>query len=151
MSVGKMSRKFNAPLYAALALGLFVVGLGSLGLLSFAPSCDYAENEGIPRLQARFGFEGRRAVLTTASGEAAYYVIARVTPDGPLWRAGVRPGDRPSEYHGGGSCVLLEAMEASLAGNESKFGIVRGGAPFSGGGEWITLTLAPLSGPTKSQ
>lgn len=143
------SRRPSAPVYAAVAIGLFLAGLGSLGLLSLAPTCDYAEEEGLPRLQARFGFEGRRATVNIDSGRVAFYVIANVTPEGPLWRAGVRPGDRPAEYHGGGSCALLEAMEESVAGREAKFGIVRGGTP--GSGEWLTFTLAPLSAPVKSQ
>ena len=151
MPAAKASNRSNTLLYVAVAIGLFLVGLGSLGLLSFAPTCDYAEEEGLPRLQARFGFEGARATLNTASGQAAFYVITKVTPEGPLWKAGVRPGDRPAEYHGAGSCALLEAMETSMAGKEAKFGIVRGGSPYGGGGEWMTFTMAPLSGPVKSQ
>jgi len=151
MQADPQTRRPTAPTYAAVALVLFLGGLGALAYLSVSPTCDYAEDEGIPRLQARFGFEGHRVRFSTDSGEGAAFVISKVTPEGPFWKAGVRPGDRPASSAGDGSCLLLAAMEASMAGKDGEFGIVRGGTPESGGGEWMTIKVAPAGGSGKSR
>ena len=145
-----LARGPNRSIYAAVVLALFLVAFGALGYLFVSPTCDYAEDEGIPGLQARFGFEGQRVKFNTGSGQGAAFVISKVTPEGPFWKAGVRPGDRPASSAGDGSCVLLAAMEASMAGKDGEFGIVRGGTPYSGGGEWMTIKVAPVSGSVKS-
>ena len=146
MPVDPQARRPITPIYSVAALALFLVGLGALGYLFVSPTCDYAEDEGIPRLQARFGFEGHRVNFNSSSGHRAAFVISKVSPEGPFWRAGVRPGDRPASSAGDGSCLLLAAMEASVAGRGGEFGIVRGGTPSSGRGEWMTIKLAPVSG-----
>lgn len=151
MPVDQQARGPNTPIYAVVALTLFLAGLGALGYLAVSPTCDYAEDEGIPRLQARFGFESQRVMFNTGSGQRAVFVISKVAPDGAFWRAGVRPGDRPASSAGDGSCLLFAAMKESVAGRESEFGIVRGGTPFSGGGEWMTIKVPAVSGSGKSQ
>ena len=151
MPVDTQGRRPNSLIYAAVSMTLFLAGLGALGYLFVSPTCDYAEDEGIPALQARFGFEGHRVMFNTNSGQQAAFVISKVAPEGLFWRAGVRPGDRPASSAGDGSCLLFAAMEESVAGKDSEFGIVRGGTPYAGGGEWITIKVPPLSGSRGSQ
>ncbi len=130
--------------YSTVTLALFVIGLGTLGLLSMTGSCDYAEEEGLPRVQARFGFEGRVVTLSMPGGKRSVYQITKVLPGGPMWNAGVRAGDRPAATDSVGSCFLLSALEDSLSGKTGEFGVVRSRSPWSESSEWLTIIIGPL-------
>ena len=128
--------------FAALTTALFLIVVGALGFLVLAPSCDYAEKEGLPRLQLEFGFQGSVMDLSVAPGiTEPTYVITAVTPGGALAEAGFQTGDIPASFHGYGSCSLLGALEDSAAGRPGEVAVVRDWS--AGASTWHRLTVAP--------
>lgn len=79
----------------------------------------------IPRLQTKYGF--RVGHVTIVRGGTTFYDgdgVKSVEPAGKLALIGVRPGDAPFEYHGGGFTSMAYALETAERGGFASFDVV---------------------------
>jgi hypothetical protein len=71
----------------------------------------------LPSLQKTLGFEvGYTSLPSSGSAARPMFVITSVRPDGPFWRAGVRPGDIPTGHHGGEAEFLFALSQGKRSG-----------------------------------
>jgi hypothetical protein len=71
----------------------------------------------LPTFQKTLGFEVGYVSLPSSSRVARpVFAVTSVTPDGPFWRAGVRPGDIPTGHHGGEAEFLFALSQGKREG-----------------------------------
>ena len=62
------------------------------------------------RHEQRYGFRGARVPLAGPNGNSSVYVLAEITPGGPLDRAGFRVGDAPFGGFHSQSVYFLDSL-----------------------------------------
>lgn len=79
----------------------------------------------VPRLQTRYGF--RYGPIRMVRDGTVFYEgkgIVNVVPGGRFSRIGVRAGDAPFEFHGGGFTAMNHALETAERGGFAAFDVV---------------------------
>ena len=89
----------------------------------------------IHQLQTRYGFRLEQVRAVTEGGLTYHrQAIVDVLPGGEFFRLGLRAGDTPFQFHGGGFTMMHHALETAERGGFSAFDVVNihEGAPTFG-------------------
>ena len=104
----------------------------------------YYREFAIPRLQTKYGF--RCGHVKAVRSGTTYFEgagIVSVDLDGEFARMGVRPGDAPFEYHGGGFTTMYDALETAARGGFAAFDVVNAYDSSAGMDGFRTIPVYP--------
>jgi hypothetical protein len=81
----------------------------------------------VPQLERRYGFQVGPLTFSRDGTSWESTGLVAVSPDGKLARLGVRTGDAPYAYHGGGWIFFAHALAAHERNRPAEFEVVNAG------------------------